>query len=215
MTEAASAAPELIRYKGQVVPWVSRWSGERDDESLRIAKNLTTGALTLFYEDTADPDRDENRDERGVLWARDKQDRSGWPEFGQVNSLRQRACMLERRCQVCGGQITETPIPWLMGPQHLYKVNRAYVTMSPPTCRRCADLSRELCPHLSTKGARLVLVNDYEVWGVYGEAVWFEPGDVVRSDPHAGISFAAPEHPLSGVLAKQLLVRFTDFTEVG
>ena len=212
MTEAA--ATELIRFKGQVVPWVSRWSGERDDEPLRIAKNLTTGALTLFFEDTADPDHDDNRDERGVLWARDRQDRSGWPEFGQVNSLRQRACMLERLCQVCGRPIGESPIHWLMGPQHLYVADGRHVTMSPPTCRGCAELSRELCPHLSTKGARLLLVNAYEVWGVYGEAVWFEAGDVVRSDPHAGISFARPEHPLSGVLAKQLLVSFTDFTEV-
>ena len=212
---ADASAPEFIRFKGQVVPWVSRWSGERDDDELRIAKNLTTGALTLFYEDTADPDHDENRDERGVLWARDRQDRSGWPEFGQVNALRQRACMLERLCQVCGQPITESPIRWLMGPQHLYTVQGRYVTMSPPTCERCAELSKELCPHLSTKGSRLLLVQRYEIWGVYGEAVWFEAGDVVRSDPHAGISFANPDHPLSGVLAKQLLVSFTDFTEVG
>ncbi len=213
MTEAS--APELIRFKGQIVPWVSRWSGERDVRELRIAKNLATGALTLFYEDTVDPEHDEHRDGNGVLWARDGQDRAGWPEFGQVNSLRQRTCMLERRCQVCGRPIAESPIRWLMGPDHLYVVKGRHVTMSPPTCRECVELSRNLCPHLGTKGSRLLLVRDYEVWGVYGEAVWFEAGDVVRSDPHAGISFVDPERPLSGVLAKQLLVTFTDFTEAG
>jgi hypothetical protein len=205
-------ARELIRFKEHVVPWVSRWSGEADKAALGIAKHATTGQLTLFYQDTGTPDDQRDRDEHGVLWSRDGQDRSGYPEFGQVNTLRQRACMLERLCQVCGTKILDSPIHWLMGPNHLYQVDGRFVTMSPPTCSACVSISKSLCPHLSTQGSRLLLVARYEIWGVYGEAAWLENG-AMRKNPHAAVSYANPEHPLCGVLAKQVLVSLTDFTE--
>jgi hypothetical protein len=205
-------AHDLIRFKEHVVPWVSRWSGEADTAALGIAKHAKTGHLTLFYKDTGDPDDQRDRDEQGVLWSRDGQDRSGFPEFGQVNALRQRTSMLERLCQVCGKKIEDQPIHWLMGPNHLYQVEGRYVTMSPPTCSACVSVSKSLCPHLSAQGSRLLLVARYEVWGVYGEATWLENG-AMRRNSHAAVSYANPEHPLCGVLAKQLLVSFTEFTD--
>lgn len=208
---AASKIRTPISFEGKPVPWVVRWTGEASETPLQVA--FEEDRLRLHY-----ADGHENRDgDTDVLWQREGIQRSGVPEFAQLSTYRQRAAMLNRRCQVCGDTI-EGPITWLLGgtadlPQLQYTSDGDPTTMSPPTCEPCVEYSREVCPHLvEVGGGTRHKVLAYEPWAFYGNpVVAYEDG--IQMLPEAMLTFEQiMSNPLLTILAKQLVVRFTKFS---
>jgi hypothetical protein len=202
--------PELLRYHGRVVPWVTRWTDEVRRHQVRF-KRTRSGDLVVSYADGFPEERDPN----GFLWQREGIKRGGEPEFAMVSTYRQRRAMRKGVCQVCGRRIDKRPIQWLV-PESLFDYTQQgeAVTLSAPTCSDCIPIALELCPHLKRNQLLLAKVLEYQVWGVSGEAVSLDPAGEVRRHrsimyPYGGrVVGIAP----TAVMAKQQAVEFTKFT---
>lgn len=194
---------------GMVVPWVAMWTDEYVYQqslalvAVRNPNDPTIARLVVQFEDEIESDR--IKEFGDVLWNRVRLGRTGRPVFGQVNSRRQIASMIRRRCQVCGKRIDGT-IPWLMSTAQLAAMTRdEYVsTNNPPTCVECISVARRLCPHLQGNGSVVIPVgpNDYQTTGVRGDL--FTPDG--KSFKNVALNWGDPN--LSLLVAKQLLVSF-------
>jgi len=196
----------LPQWNGHPVPWVTRWSGEVVEEPVQLS--ITREGTWIGYKDGL-----ENRDATGLLWKREGLGRSGEPQFAQLNTYRQRACMTRRKCQICGSKINERPIRWLMSKQQLHLLDEGQaLTMSPPTCASCIPLALELCPHLKASPHVILKVLEYEPWGVYGQAVTVDrDSGKGRKLNGAYVPFENPPVELTAVCAYQAVVRLTKF----
>jgi hypothetical protein len=196
----------------KTIPWVTRWTGEKITE-VPFGVNPFVGGPggSVFIDPKFGT---ENRDENGVLWRPEGINRKGSPEFSQVNSNRQRACMLKGLCQVCGKKIDERPIRWLMVPaqlEHLSSDNDKTVdcTQSPPTCSDCIPIAQALCPAIG-QAQVIYRVLEYRIWGYSGELAWSDPATMqIRRRNNAAIQIGSPA--LKNMLAKQLIVEFTKY----
>lgn len=203
MTVAAEKYPHLLSYRGVVVPWVTRWTDEQPNTPLKVS--MTPDGLLLHYEDGK-----ENRESNGILWIREGIMRGGEPQFSQVSTYRQRACMVRCRCQVCGKPITDEVIPWLFAPGQLQENDGKTLTMNPPTCSDCVPIARELCPHLKRVDVIQAQVLEYRAWGVSAELMTNDG----RRHNHQMISYDKeyPNLSKTAVVAKQQVVELTKFT---
>lgn len=202
MTDPAS----LPQYKGAPVPWITRWTGEVSDTKLKVF--YENNRLGIGYED-----KNENRDEFGVLWKREGLTRQGRPQYAEVNTYRQRAAMNKRMCQVCGSKIDERPIRWLLTKDllHNYEEGMA-ITRSAPTCSTCIPLARTLCPHLSTVDSMILKVLEYDIWGIYGQAIHIDQESGKTYDlrgVHSG--YKEPQIPLRQLVAFQQVALLRKF----
>lgn len=193
----------MLYHQGLAVPWVAVWSDEipnPEDHQLQLIGDQ------LHYVSETEGDRDN----LGVLWTRSGVKRgSGEPLFGQVHGLRQRACMVVPRCQVCGKRMPE--ITFLIGShQDGHEPGAPFITATPPTCVECRSLAGMTCPHLRKvqKEATLswVVPTDIRVWGYFGDLAlgtgW---------DRRVRVQVGKPE--LKQLLAKQLLVAVMAYEE--
>lgn len=156
----------LPQFRGAPVPWVTRWSSEV--QTIKWGVQMRRDGPHLLYQDGMP----EYRDEHGVLWQREGLGRHGEPEWSAVNAYRQRKAMLRGLCQICGQKIEDKPIRWLLGIDQVEEIDpERWITQSPPTCNGCVELSLELCPNLKRYGYMIFKVIDYEIWGVFGEAL--------------------------------------------
>lgn len=208
MTDPAT----LPQFEGRPVPWVTRWSGEVTSE--RVAVEIDREHVFLTYQHPQ-----ETRDEHGVLWRQEGILRRGNPLWAEINAHRQRLAMRKRLCQVCGTKIDGRPIRWLVPHDQLWSgdPNRPQdagtkLTISAPTCDACIPLAQKLCPFLKSKDTAILRVLDYEMWGVYGEAVSVDR-ETGRGKDLRGIYVPYEDSPveLSAVLAFQQVVRLTKF----
>lgn len=183
MTIIETQPGDLLQYKGRPVPWVTRWSEEVHPQRHEISiERREDGGLRARY-----PDRNlENRDKFGVLWQKEGiAPGKGEPLWKEVHTYRQRTCMLKSKCQVCGNEITDKPIHWLMPLDTLQWLSDEVhteatpVTTSAPTCAACVPLALDVCPNLKVAGWQLYHVLDWGVWGVRGMH-HFMAGGVVR-----------------------------------
>ena len=200
----------LLHHQGQVVPWVTRWTGERRDDPIGF-RRTRDGSLSVDY--AGGP---VDRDATGILWQREGIVRSGEPEWRTVSTYRQRSSMRRAQCEVCGRVIDTRPIPWLM-PLALLQTDHdpaGGLTTSTPTCAECVPIALELCPFLQRTDYAIAQVTHYRVWGVYGEAVTTAMDGAIHRINHImygyrdGVAGLTP----SAVLAKQLVVVLTDYT---
>lgn len=188
----------------KTIPWVTRWTGE-----VVTHRPFTVHPLEnrVMFNDGEDEDRDGN----GVLWRPEGINRSGKPEFSQVNSHRQRACMIKRLCQVCGKKITSEVIRWLMVDMQLEQMgDGSTCTMSPPTCDDCIPVALALCPALGSRPYVINRVLEYEPWGYSGELALYDKDMQLHRRRDAAIPLGSPL--LRHMLAKQMVVKFTKFT---
>lgn len=209
MTAAATITDRstLPQYKGEPVPWVTRWTGEVSQDKLQVSIERSDRAVHLNYEDG-----NEDRDEHDVLWKREGLGRNGEPQYSQLNGYRQRASMRRQLCQICGTKIDERPIRWLLGKDQLNDEEGGPVTISPPTCSACIPLALELCPYLKRAGYAIVKVLEYERWGIYGEAIQLDyENEKYRDLRGVYVPYANPPVELSAVAAFQQIVQFTKF----
>lgn len=205
MTIAMTDPATLPQWNGRPVPWVTRWTGEVNDDKYKVFRE--NNRLSIGYED-----RNENRDEFGVLWKREGLTRAGEPQYAEVNTYRQRAAMNKRMCQVCGSKIDERPIRWLITQDQLHAHEEGTaITRSAPTCSPCIPLARKLCPHLK-KGSMILKVLEYDIWGIYGQAIHIDQESGKTYDLrgfHA--AYKNPQLPLPQIAAFQQIAWLRKF----
>ncbi len=206
MTTTASPAPHLLHYGDQVVPWVSRWTGEVQNTS--VAVRLTRAGAEVAYEDG-----NELRGRNGVLWQREGIDRSGEPMFGVVNTHRQAAALRKLLCDVCGRRIDGRPISWLVPDALLTQDGDDVLTTQAPTCPDCEPIAMSLCPFLGRRTAKLwrARVIEHDIFGVSGFTLTVPEGTNTPR-PTRGLFPYADYPSMRHILAQQEVVRFTKFT---
>jgi anti-sigma regulatory factor (Ser/Thr protein kinase) len=188
------------------VPFVARWSGERDADMPMVFRR---GQRGIGYAN----ERSFDRDPYGILWSRTpSQPGRGVPQYGKVHSLRQRLCMTGLRCQVCGGPADHTAegVLWLLDAPADDLRPGAEHTAHPPVCRPCAHQAVRSCVHLR---ARYVAVraSAFTYYGVQG-AVYQATLSGPRVYDAAAVRLGDPR--LSWTRASQLLMTLTDFTVI-
>ena len=200
----------VLEWKGHPVPWVTRWSGEVVWVPVQVGQR-EDGAVVAFYEDGR-----EVRDDNGVLWMREGINRAGEPQFSEVSAFRQRAAMRRRLCQVCGEKIASPVIRWLVHEAQLHRqADGSVVTISPPTCDDCVDLSMNVCPRMKRADGRIIAkVLEYEIWGVWGTVARFGEDGAGQTTGKNLINYHRTDYPFGWkqVIAKQQAVRWTKFT---
>jgi hypothetical protein len=194
-----SETPELITRRGLIVPWVTRWTSEVRNPALQPSYNPGTGGLALDFLDEQPSDRID-----GVLWMREGNSRGeGEPEWKQVSSHRQRACMLDQRCQVCGMKIEDTEIPWLLPASAMDRKTRTgLTTMTPPTCAACIPIAMRSCPQLGRTKVNAVTVTAYRPWAYFADYVRLEQG----RQRHGQGEIPWNSADLSPIMARQVIV---------
>lgn len=210
MTDA-HRGPTPITWQGVPVPWVSRWTGETTDAQLR--RGWPDGRLTY---------RDERPGDRrfGVLWYRNGTGREGEPEFAELHTARQLACMTRNLCNVCGTPLTDPDgrIPWLFpGDEWELLTGPATpkIVTTPPTCRVCWPIARRFCPYLRSTGTVAATVGAHRPVAAYGDLYDLTGGDLYELTGSATprelnvmLSLTSPiRHRLLG---KQLVVELDD-----
>ncbi|RKN40124.1 hypothetical protein [Streptomyces hoynatensis] len=193
------------------VPYVARWSGESvvTQEALRVRPD----GRGLAYRDESAGDRDR----RGVLWARLLEEPgSGQPDFRTMHPARQRRAMLERLCQVCGGQADRTGRGWLFVLRRPTPAGdrpdwpEGLLSTKPPVCGPCAHLAAEHCPHLGEPA--FVRVRKPRVWGVFGGLFVPGPGGRLAAGGDADLPYGHPAAPW--FLANQVVVELARCTRL-
>lgn len=136
-------------YKGKVIPWVARRAGRRNDDGIpgarmRMAIDPATEE-TLWVLDIPGF----FRDDQGWLWAPDQPEAlNGRPEFAQINITRQRRCMDEKLCQVCGESAINAAneVTFVIPRADLEKP--PIIASQAPVCLVCIPIALDQCPHL-------------------------------------------------------------------
>lgn len=199
----------IQEWNGRPVPWIARWTHEVIKEIPGV--NSDGKKIYLTFADGKD-----DRDKYGFLWQREGILRGGEPQFAQVSTYRQRAAMRHRLCQVCGTKIPEGRIRWMFGPGQLQQMgDGTYATLSAPTCDSCVDFAATNCPHLKSQGHEIALVDEYTVWGVYGNVLTVRADQSVDIQGQTAIPYGADLPPHMAVYAQQLVVRLTKFSLEG
>lgn len=204
---------DLPSFKGRPVPWITRWTEETSKERYSYQTSVNKdGLLRIAYTDGK-----ENR-EGDLLWQREGINRQGVPEFKVVSTYRQRSALRKCLCQVCGKKITDRPIPWLVPILEgtiEYVDDDTPITIQAPTCTECVDLALKLCPHLKAQGYQLLMVEDYELWGVFGQVSAFSGGGRPTKFQSAvcyDTTMYGPDFTLAQVLAQQEVAKLGKFT---
>lgn len=116
--------------RGLPVPFVNRWGKQEKTELLSIRWDRTVDMAAVFYDDNGETE----------------------PDFNHQNMQRQRQCMAEGLCQVCG-----RPVPFSRRTLVLSGISTeqiqlggrgALVVTEPWLCRRCAMFATTYCPAL-------------------------------------------------------------------
>jgi len=199
---------EFIRWRGAVVPWVAQWTNEENATPFGVMGTYPTSRVAMHQEGLGD------RDRHGVLWWRTGISRGGTPQFAQLNTYRQRAAMLKRRCQICGDKLPDGPIEkWLMGGAQVEEIGGAPITTNPPTCVDCVPVALELCPHLLGGGWRILRVVRYDIWGVHGEVAFHTQDGAIHRANDVRMPYSHPKIQRV-MVGKQQAVELVDFEVV-
>ena len=181
------------------VPYVTAYSDEEFDTGFDIDLAQGSAGPRLRYPNPRHEDWMFD-----VLWPRQAPHLDGHPIFQQMHPLRQRECMLERRCQVCR-QSALSPLgrlSWLLPGQ----VTSGLVCVSkPPVCVPCISDARNRCPHLHD--AQTYTSSDYVPRGVVGLVL-------LSADPDFHEVSFADTSVLAVTLAMALIVRVPDLLPV-
>ncbi|MFD7017172.1 hypothetical protein [Streptomyces sp. NPDC059928] len=165
-----SAKPRFEQNR-LTVPYISAWEPE-----LVAMPQLTTRqdmyGRRLAFVDEGPMDRDQHF----TLWRPQGLARGqGKAVFEAVHSLRQRRCMFDLLCQVCGGSTLEEDFDrqlYVMNSANGVPIQEGERTMAPPICTGCAPEAVASCPRLYNRFVAAYVERSYP-WGVYG--VLYDP----------------------------------------
>jgi hypothetical protein len=193
----------MLEYKGTPVPWIARWTSEVRSPGPEVRLEVTD-KTRISYAHEREDDRIE-----GVLWLREGSSQGvGEPLFKEVHSHRQRQCIVDGLCQVCGQSINGSVIPWIL-PRHLSeKKPSGIVTEQAPICEACISVATKYCPYLLGPGYKTVDVTGYRPIALFGD-VW----EVGREG--SGSHHYQADRPVGGYLgnlvARQMIVQLWAF----
>ncbi|MEV6758401.1 hypothetical protein [Streptomyces sp. NPDC051214] len=201
-----------------VIPYITGREGEEADSflSLRTAFDLKGNTRLGYWDETP-----EDRDVRGVLWARVSQsigaDRlpAGEPKWRLIHPSRQRECMLKLKCQVCVAPArTPEGILFLESKkQGIPTPSSTIRTAQPPLCRRHARMAAQRCPYLAEHGHVALLAQSARMYGVIGTPyAYTSKGIQALAADDVPIAYEDPA--LRWVLASQMLRTLRSFTVV-
>ncbi|GHG60424.1 hypothetical protein [Streptomyces griseocarneus] len=202
--------PKKAITQPTVTPFVVAY----DDEQGGLEADLTiayTPTPRLAYKVMQADDRDR----AGVLWARvERASRKGKPIFAAMNPERQRECMYELLCQVCGEPAGRNRDGWLFldwrMPQDPPTWPEGSLTHMPPLCERDARLAVEQCPHA---GRFIPLrVKLPRLWGISGTRYQWTDSGWRRDSSIPWLKYG--DERLNAVLASQLVRELRKVTVV-
>lgn len=195
-------------WKGMVVPWVARWSGEvNDDDSVIMVSFGGHPFLTRQRDALAEPllSREDamallqrDRDDMGLFWtAENDAPGVGEPEFAMVHSRRQRTAMRDGLCQVCGlgfdGEVT-----FLEHKSLFLDKGEPFTTVNAPVHRSCMKVVMRQCPAHRKRDANRVIVTAVEYVCAYVVADLYTPdGKDCAAAEHLAINDARVFHSIS------------------
>lgn len=204
-------------WQGVPVPYVTRWTGEVYDLSL----------IHLYFRDElivcySDPSLNTfgmraglraDRDEMGILWYKEAPGRAGWgdPVFRDVHCGRQRECMIDKVCQVCGAPFGDTTVTFLTTRVPARGKGGPLVTSRAPACRRCIDVTLANCPPQMRKPRSIIHARSYRPDSVIADVL---PGDPqVRNPQTTRVDLELDDERLLRAVAKQMYVCITDYDD--
>jgi hypothetical protein len=215
-TVIAQTNPRVRTTEPGLVPYITQRQGEEAAPANLVLHPVRGGGYRLSYLD----EEPEDRDLRGVLWARcsfNPVDESGMPlgapQWRMMHPARQRATMQALRCQVCH-QPARTPLGYvfLAGPRDVDPDGPLVLTNQPPVCPRHVRAAARLCPHLR-EDPMVFLALSAPLYGVHGVLYGYgEDGVQVMASPDAPLPYGHPN--LATFLASQLVRRLGSFRVV-
>ncbi|MER5887769.1 hypothetical protein ABT160_28470 [Streptomyces sp. NPDC001941] len=193
---------------GRRVPYVTCWSAEKVLPG-RIVRHPRRAGIA--YPDEVRTDRDIER----ALWVRQGLGRGGGePVMAGVHPLRQRQCMADNACQVCGhpAVLDQRGYVFLMRSPSGVPVREGERTVAPPVCAGCVPEAVRDCPPLA-RGFVAAHVGSYEFWGIAGiihdpHTLSPLPHDV--AEPLPQVAFEDPR--FCWTLAARVVVSLRDVT---
>lgn len=201
------SAPETVVASPLRKPYVTPYSAEV--LGLPLVFERVAGVPLLTYLDATPQDR-----MFGALWARCGIGRGGKILWPMIHTLRQRRCMLQRLCRVCGQSAADPDEPnrtwWILPSSPPGGLPATWPTPNPPTCK--AHIAEALvdCPHLRKGSPAVYTAGDYHPIGVLGNLYGQDGGGrLVETQHQIGIGLDEP-HLLPRALATQLIVQLND-----
>lgn len=197
---------QLLMHKGRPVPWITRWTSEVCTPGPRLIVEGTPAGIRLSFENEQPEDRIE-----GILYLRENNSPGvGEPMWKDIHTHRQRQCMVEGRCQVCG-QIIEPPIPWLLSPTGsvITRQGSRIITDTAPTCGGCLETAKKHCPHLLRYPTKVVDVRGYRIHGLFGDVIDFS-GAYGKQRHYQADRRVDDTHPLDNIVVRQTIVELWD-----
>jgi hypothetical protein len=194
-----------ITHRGVRVPWITRWTSEVVDRRkicLATHNDIGGGYRIALIGETPDDRIDD------VLWLPEGDGQGvGTPMWKDVHSHRQRRCMVEGLCQVCGEQI-ELPLLFLIPyPELMQKEGGKIITDVAPLCRTCLPIARQLCPAITKHEHEQQLL---EVRGWRTHALF---GDIIERGP-TGTRLQQGEVPVGNADALRKIMARTAILEL-
>lgn len=131
----------LIEWDDRVVPFIAMWDGEMVGPDMLEGSDGVKPAPGTRYATR----------EFGMWMISGPTRRTGKPHFAETHSRRQRRCMTEVRCQVCGEHRRHEML-WVIpnAGEHPRLWQESRWLINAPVCRDCFELATSLCPHLSS-----------------------------------------------------------------
>jgi hypothetical protein len=163
------------RSRPTIIPYITAREGEEAELASMLIVRWGNAGLGYVNEGP------EDRDVRGVLWARCSQSLrdgrpTGQPRWNEVHPLRQRETMMRLTCQVCAQPASRTDLGYLFlhtrpAPGTMERGwPEGALTAQPPLCLEHAVVASQQCVHLTDAGYIALRSRRPRLYGVFGTA---------------------------------------------
>ncbi|MFI9625416.1 hypothetical protein [Streptomyces sp. NPDC052042] len=185
-----------------LAPYVASRSAEQPVLRSELKIEFAPGGPRLVYRKP----RPEDRDHHGNLWVRMDESADGRVQYGLMHVRRQRICMENMLCQVCGGPAGRDRDGWLFldwrRPDSPPTWPERSITSMPPLCAEHARVSVRQCPFLRRAEYAVLRVRKPRLYGVSGTLYQLTATGWHTSDSNVLSAYGEPRLP--GMLASRL-----------
>ncbi|MFH8472641.1 hypothetical protein [Streptomyces sp. NPDC018000] len=196
-----------------LTPYVASRTDELPGLENELKVDFAPGGPRLAYRNT----RPEDRDHHGNLWVRVSESTGGRVLYDCMNVRRQRACMEDMLCQVCGGPADRDRNGWLFidwrreGSPPTWPERS--ITSMPPLCAEHVRVSVRQCPFLCRAEYVVLRVRKPRLYGVSGTLYRLTDTGWHTSERDVLSAYDKPRLP--GMLASRLHRELRGVTTVG
>ncbi|MEU3653496.1 hypothetical protein AB0E67_11805 [Streptomyces sp. NPDC032161] len=193
-----------------MTPYVATRSTEQSVGVPELTIEFASGGPRIAYRRPRPGDRDHH----GNLWVRMSESTGGRVLYDCMNVPRQRACMENLLCQVCGGPADRNKQGWLFldwrRPDSPPTRPERSLTSMPPLCAEHARVSVRQCPFLRKADYAVLRVRKPQLYGVSGAVYQLTDTGWRASDNDVLAPYSQPRLP--GMLASRLHRRLRGVT---